>query len=196
MDMQKTKKAWYKRVWLWVGLVILLFIIVGAAGSGSRGTVNTTPASNSTSSSSAAAKTQRPTAKVGDTVTIGGDQGLAVKLMQVIDPAESSNQVVSSDAGKRFVGLKVQITNNGSSSYKDDANNNLTLIGSDNQSYTATFADISGCTNFSSGQYTLAKGSSATGCVVYQVPNGVKPSKVQFTTNSGFSGDTREWSIQ
>ena len=181
------------------GLAAIVVIVIAMATGGSHTTVNNQPASvsntsstgSSGSSSSQSAKTA--TAKVGDTVNVGGSQGLAVKLVSIIDPAQAGDQYTTPDAGKRFVGVKVEITNNGTSAYQDDANSNLTLIGSDGQSYTFDSSNIAGCTNFSYGNYTLAAGTSATGCVVYQVPDGVKAAKVQFAANGGYSGDTGEW---
>lgn len=200
MDGVKPKKRFYKRVWFWVVVVVFGLIVVAAAHGGTS--VNNQPASVSSSSSSgsnsgsSSQPAQAAAAKVGDTVNVGGAQGLAVQMVQVIDPASSDNQYSTPDAGKRYVGVKMQITNKGTSAYKDDANSNVTLIGSDNQSYTFDVSGIAGCTNFSNGEYTLASGASATGCVVFQVPDGVKPAKIQFATQAGFSGDTGEWVVQ
>ena len=201
MDGVKPKKPFYKRVWFWVVAVVVVIVVATAASHGGT-TVNNQPASvsNSSSSGSGSSSSSQPakaaTAKVGDAINIGGGQGLAVKLVQIIDPASGDSQFATPDAGKRFVGVKVQITNNGTSAYKDDANNNLTLIGSDNQSYTSDVNSIAGCINFSNGEYTLGAGASATGCVNFQVPNGVTVAKVQFTPNAGFSGDTGEWLVK
>jgi hypothetical protein len=173
-------------------LVVVVLGIVGAASS--HPSVNTTPAKAGTASSSSTAS-KATTAHVGSAVNIGGSKGLAVTLTQVIDPATGADQYTTADAGKRFVGVALKIVNNGSSAYSDDANSNLTLIGSDNQSYTPDFSAISECTNFSNGQYTIAPGESTTGCDTFQVPNGVTTAKVQFTSESGFSGSTGEWLV-
>lgn len=34
----KPKKAWYKRVWVWIGIIVLIAIIGSAAGSGNKDT--------------------------------------------------------------------------------------------------------------------------------------------------------------
>ncbi len=133
------------------------------------------------------------TAHVGSAINIGGGNGLQVTVQQIIDPASSGNQYLSADAGKRFVAVKLQIVNKGTTAYNDNANNNVSLVGTDNQNATLSFYPITECTSFSSGTYTLSAGASATGCVVFQVPNGVNTAKVQFQTNSGVSGSTGEW---
>jgi hypothetical protein len=177
--------------------IIVVLIVVGiiAAANGSKGgntSVTTTPASTSSTTTKS---TTNATAHVGSTLDIGGSSGLAIDLQQVIDPAQGADQFTTPDAGKRFVATLFQITDKGTGAYTDDANSNVTLIGSDNQSYTADFNSVSECTNFSSGQYTLASGESATGCVIFQLPDAIKPAKVQFQTESGFLGDTGEWLI-
>lgn len=192
------KSNWFARhkILSVVVALVVLVIIVAAAGGSSKSNVNTTPAKTTTTQKSSNQNTKAATdAHVGAVLNIGGSKGLAVTLQQVMDPATSDNQYITADAGKRFVAVKLQIQNNGQASYQDDANNNVTLIGSDNQSYTADFDPISGCTNFSNGEYTLAAGESATGCVVFQVPNGVKAAKVQFQTISGLSSSTGKWLV-
>ena len=100
-------------------------------------------------------------------------------LTQVIDPATGADQFATPDAGKRFVATVLTIKNIGGSAIQGDANSDGSLIGSDNQTYTADFNDVSGCTNFNSGSYQLAPGESADGlrCVpgayldhAFQVP--------------------------
>jgi hypothetical protein len=178
------------------GIIVLIIIISVAVSNGTKPTVtNTATNTGSTSSSKKSSSSSSTTAHVGSTVDIGGSKGLAVTLTQVIDPATGSDQYTTADAGKRFVAAEVKIVNNGTAAFSDDANSDMTLIGSDNQSYTADFDTVSECTNFNSGQYTLAPGESSTGCVVFQVPNGVNTTKVQFQTQSGLSQSTGEWLV-
>ena len=179
------------------GIVVLIIIISVAVNSASKPTVTTTATTASTSktSSSSKASSTAATAHVGATVDVGGSKGLAVTLNQVIDPASGADQYTTADAGNRFVAVDVKIVNNGTAAFSDDANSDVTLIGTDNQSYTADFDSVSECTNFNSGQYTLAPGESSTGCVVFQVPDGVNTAKVQFQTQSGLSQSTGEWLV-
>lgn len=173
-------------VFWWILLAMLVF------------KTSTVPTVTTTASPSSSQTTPTPTpttAHVGSAIKIGGNSGLAVTVQQIIDPASSGNQYITAEAGKRFVAVKLQITNNGSSPYSDDALNNVAIIGSDNQNATVSPYPITQCTNFNNGQYTLAVGESATGCVNFQLPNGVQPAKVKFTSNSGFSGSTGEWLV-
>lgn len=206
MSEEPTKKRnWFaKHKILTVIGVLVLLVIIGSALSSSTSPTVTTTGSNSktgnTSNNSSSSNNSQPaaqTAKIGSTVNIGGSKGLAVTLVKVIDPATGNPDDDSTpDPGKRFIAIDLNIVNNGTASFQDDANNNVTLIGTDNQSYTADFDNVTECTNFSSGQYTLAAGESTTGCVVFQVPDGVNTAKVQFQTTSGLSSSTGEWETQ
>jgi len=199
--MSSKEKGFFRRhkvLSVFGGIVVLIIIISVAVSNGSKPTVTTTAVASTSKTSSISSKsssTASTTAHVGSTVDIGGSKGLAVTLTQVIDPATGSDQYTSADAGKRFVAAEVKIVNNGTAAFSDDANSDMTLIGSDNQSYTADFDTVSECTNFNSGQYTLAPGESSTGCVVFQVPNGVNTAKIQFQTQSGLSQSTGEWLV-
>jgi hypothetical protein len=199
MSKDKTNKGWFGRhkALTIVGVIVVLIIIGGVASGGNKTTVNTTASktSTSTTSSKSSSSSSTTTAHVGSTVNVGGSKGLGVTLTQVIDPASGADQYTTADAGKRFVAADLKITNNGTAAFSDDANSDVTLIGSDNQSYTADFDNVSECTNFNSGQYTLAPGESSTGCVVFQVPDGVNTAKVQFQTQSGLSQSTGEWLV-
>lgn len=136
-------------------------------------------------------------AHVGAAVTITGLTGekATITLQQLIDPAQGGDILASPDAGKRFVGAKFLIANAGSGSLSDDANNDATLQGSDQQSYTSDVNAIAGCTNFSEGQYTLAPGASVVGCVTFQLPTGVTAARAQFNISSGFGGQTAQWEV-
>lgn len=197
MSKQPKESNWFGRhkILTIIGVLLVIVIVITAINSGNKTTVNTT-ATSSNSKSSSSKSSSSATAHVGSTVNIGGSKGLAVTLNQIIDPASGADQYTTADAGKRFVAVELKIVNNGSSSYSDDANSDVSVIGSNNQSYTADFDSVSECTNFNEGQYTLASGENITGCVVFQLPNGINVSKVQFQTEEGLSQSTGQWSVQ
>ena len=119
----------------------------------------------------------------------------AVKLLAVQDPAQPGDSFSTPDAGKRYVGVELQITNQTKGNDSDDANNNTSLVGSNRQVYSSDVASIAGCTNFDSGNYTLEQGSTEIGCVTFQVPNGVTIAKVNYNPNSGFSTNNAIWTL-
>lgn len=190
-EVRQARSVMKWRLFAAAALFALVGFSVSACSAGGSG-VDTKPAA---SSSSAPSATAHPIAHVGSLIDVGGSHGLGITLTQVIDPAQGADQFTTPDAGKRFVAVELSIKNNGSATYSDDANNDTSVIGSDNQSYTADFDSVSECTNFNDGDIRLAAGESISGCVVFQLPTGINAVKVQYTPDSGFSGSTGEWQV-
>ncbi|MGO9457072.1 MAG: DUF4352 domain-containing protein [Acidimicrobiales bacterium] len=115
-----------------------------------------------------------------------------VQLDAVIDPARGASTFDVPPSGTRFVAAVFAVTNKGTSVYTNDANNDASVIGSNDQQYTASFYTLSGCTNFDYGLVNLQPGAQLTGCVSFAIPNGVGVSRVQWASTSGF-GSTVVW---
>jgi hypothetical protein len=144
--------------------------------------------------------TTTPTASkghVGATINLSGSSGASadVTLTQIIDPAQGGDQYTTPDDGKRFVGAVMTIKNVGTSAFTGDAASNSTIMGSDGQIYTPDFNSLAGCTDFDNGQYQLGAGESATGCVAFQIPNGVTVVKFKFNPDAGYASDFGEWAV-
>ncbi len=118
-----------------------------------------------------------------------------VTEMSVIDPAKGADQFTLPNAGNRFVAVKVKVTDTGSKQISDDANLNMTIVGSDGQTYSADFSNVLGCTNFDSGSYHLSSQQSSVGCVVFQVPVKVKVSDVEWSPSGGFGSSFGTWKV-
>ncbi len=136
---------------------------------------------------------------VGSTLALTDSSGdkTNVTLNQVIDPATGSDGPPTDASGNpttsSYVATVVTITNTGSQPIQDDANSDAALIGSDGQDYTADFDDVSECTNFNDGEFSIEPGESTTGCVVFVLPAGVNPAKVQWTPDLG--GNFGQWLV-
>jgi hypothetical protein len=109
---------------------------------------------------------------------------LAVKANGYVDPATPQYAGFGPAAGSRLIAVKVTLAGQGPGTISSDANANMTLIGTDGQAYTADFGAVTECTNFSHGNYTLFRGDSERGCVVFKVPDGVRVNSVQFALNN------------
>lgn len=135
----------------------------------------------------------RPIAHVGDTLNLAriGEGQIAVLLMQIINPATVRDGL--GDLDKTYVATRLTITNTGTSTIVGDANNDVSLVGSDDQIYPADFTGVTECTNFTYGQFLLAVNQSVTGCVTFALPPGVTPVKVKYAPSSGISHDVGEW---
>jgi len=195
--------------WVLVGLVVL-------AGCGSAKTstkaISTTTSPPTVGTATTVATTTAPTAPpttpaptappttaelahIGSTIAVKGltGPGADVTLLAIIDPASGADEFTTPSAGSRFVGVKWEIKTTGSGTLSDDANNDTSLIGSDDQTYQPDFSTIAGCTNFDDGMYTIPSGQESIGCVTFQVPDAVKPAKVQFSLGGGFGGVAGQW---
>ena len=133
---------------------------------------------------------------VGAAISLQTTQGvqLIVTLEHVVDPARATLGE-KPPPGTRFVAVKLTVTDRSASrDLSDSADDNVTVVGSNNETYTSYLAGASGCTNFDNGQYRLGPGESATGCVMFPVPEAVRVSEVKWTTDSGF-GNWGEWKV-
>lgn len=185
---------------------LLVAAAVGLAGCGSVSTkaASTTvgtaapPAAASTipiAPPSTPSPTTAQLAHIGTAIAVKDADGnpALVTLVAVMDPATGADQFTVPKAGSRFVGVEFRIDNTGTSALSNDANNDASAIGSNDQTYSADFDSIAGCTNFNDGDYSLPPGQVSTGCVTFQLPLGIKTSKVQFSPSGGFGGVTGQW---
>jgi hypothetical protein len=144
-----------------------------------------------------------PIATTPTAVTLGTSEtvhdfdgdAVAVTLSQVVDPATALSDTDVPSSGDRFVAVELSISNTSSQEIEDDANNATMVTGSDGETYTASFAGVTQCTNFEEeiGYVDLKPGASTTGCVVFQLPTSVTVQSVSFSLAPGYL-DTAEWS--
>lgn len=137
--------------------------------------------------------TPKPVAHVGGTLNLMriGEQEIAVTLTDVINPATVPHGW--GDPGKTYIATKLTIANAGTTTIVGNGNSDVVVIGSDNRDYRADFATVTECKNFTYGWFLLAAGASTTGCVVFALPPGVTPAKIQYRPSSGISRDVGEW---
>jgi hypothetical protein len=182
-----------------IGAVVVASIAISALTSHGNG-VSTTPSGNSATTAAAAspaATHKAAPAQVGSYFDVqdGSGNTYRVTLVKIIDPAQGADQYTAPDSGKRFVGAVFKIKALSGSPQDEDANNDAALVGSNGQTYTADIDGIIGYTNFSNGMIQVAQGSTSTGAVTFQVPDGVKVTEVQWSASSGF-GSTVQWNVR
>ena len=185
---------WFRNILAGIGAVVVVSIVLSHLSSGGDGvstTASATSGSASTSPSSAAP------AGIGSSFDLQDSSGDAyrVTLVKVIDPAQSSNPYITPDNGTRFVAAVFTVKALSGSPQDEDANDDAALTGSNGQSYSATFASITGYTNFDNGVIHVAQGETVTGSVTFELPDRVKVVNVQWTTSAGF-GSTTQWDVR
>ena len=133
---------------------------------------------------------------VGTTLPVSDSSGtkLDVTVQKVIDPASGANKYSKPASGKHFIGVQLRVHNAATTTYQNNANNETTLVLSNGKTRDADYNPIADCGNFDNGQIKLASGTSSTGCVTFQVPNGDKVTTVRYG-NKVFPGTTAEWRL-
>jgi len=101
----------------------------------------------------------------------------------VRDPVSGANEFEAPKPGSRFIAVALSLADHGSVSIESDADVDATVIGSNDQAYMAVFDETPGCTNFNAGDYSLLPGGNETGCVLYELPEGVDVQAVRFGLN-------------
>lgn len=121
------------------------------------------------------------------------DDPLTVTATQVVDPATAASSVTP-NTGDRFLAVEVSLADGSSDeSVSGDANYSMTVTGSDGNTYVANFATVSECSNFNDGYFDVSPSeSSATGCVVFELPTSVTVQTIQFSLAPGYL-DTAAW---
>ena len=173
------------------GFFVVIIVIAAIAGSGNH-TVTTGQAGSTPSSAPAASKAATSTARVGSVITLTGNSSgekMAVAVTKIISHAQPADQFSTPDPGKRFYAVQFRLDDTGTAAYSDSPSNGAAVVDSAGQSYQSTVYDVAGCESFP-GTENIAAGDKGLGCIVFQVPEGAKITKVQFTLDSGFGPQT------
>jgi hypothetical protein len=115
-----------------------------------------------------------------------------VTLNRVIDPAQGVN--TTPVAGDRTVGAVYTITPVSGSPRGENAITNASLLGANGHVYRANTGQVAGYGNFSNYDISVAPGSSTTGAITYQVPDGVRISETHWAAHAG-RGTINRWAV-
>lgn len=184
-----------RRVLIAMSAAGLAAVLAGCMATSS--TVNTT-AANTTKAAAGATPSKAAALKpaaVGDSVGVAGFQGskLTVQLVKLFPNAQGADQFTNPDSGKQFYAAQLRITNTASSAWSDSPDNCVKLKDAAGQQFQSDLSDVTAGQSF--GSVNLAPGDSVLGVVVFQVPTGDKPVKLQFTPNSGMADSTAQWNL-
>lgn len=172
----------------------LLLLAASAACKSTTSTVSTTVVSGS-AVASAAASAPVKAAGLGDTITVSGFNGekLTVTLVKVFPDAKGADEFTTPAAGKVFYAAQLRIVNAGAKAYSDSPDNSVVLKDASGQQFQSDLASVTAGQSF--GSVNLAAGDSVLGVVVFQVPSGDRPVKLQFTPDSGMADHTAQWNL-
>ena len=142
------------------------------------------------------AETEPSTAAVGDALTLHGNSDeleVRVTLLRVRDNAKSSNEFLQPDAGNRYVAFQLRLENLGSEVYDDSPSNGAAVIDTQDQEFTADFANV---VEPALGSPTIRSGDRRVGWITFEVPKASKLRTFQFTLDSGFAPEAGEWALR
>jgi len=184
--MGQNKKAWYKRVWVWVIIVIAIAAIGGAMGGNKDNAATNTGNTSGSQSEKAEEKTEF---KVGETATFD-DKSITVTDIQ--RNYDTGNQFAQPESGKEFVIVTVNITNNSNSSL-DYNTFEFKMQDSNGVQQSEAFTALSeGKLNSGS----LAKGGKVTGKLAYEVPKDDAGLKLLYQNFSFFDNKAITFNLQ
>jgi hypothetical protein len=155
----------------------------------------TAPAPSPSRASASPSPTQQQQAHVGDQFTVALENGTKyeVMLLRVDQQASPANEFEAAQPGHHLAAAQFRVS--ATTSVDENANNNATATGSDEQAYTSSIASVAEGTNFANGQIRLQSGGRLVGWVTFELPDGVRITKVQWTPASGFSAQAAEWLV-
>lgn len=177
-----------------VGATLLLLAALAACKS-TTSTVNTTAQSSGPAVTMSASTAAPKAAGLGGTIAVAGFGGekLDVTLVRVFPDAKGADEFTTPAAGKVFYAAQLRIVNAGAKAYSDSPDNSVVLKDASGQQFQSDLASVTDGQSF--GSVNLAAGDSVLGVVVFQVPSGDKPVKLQFTPDSGMADHTAQWNL-
>jgi len=158
--------------------------------------VNAIPSEPSAVPSDTPTPTEDLTGPIGTTYTDTSTDGTeySVTLTKVTDPGKPTDPEFNTpDPGKRYIAVRFVIKGLAGTA-SDDVYTQTVAIGSDDQTYEGDYTDVDGCTSFNSGEFKVTPGHQAIGCIMFQVPKGVKVASVQWGSSMS-SSQPATWTV-
>jgi len=155
--------------------------------------LSSTPPS-SVSGSSSSTTTSLPA--VGSTLSLrdgeGSSEEFTVTLLRVVDPARPASASDAPPAGDSLAEVVVKVTGV-SGAYNDDAAGAVTILGDDDDTYSAGADRLKGCPK--AGLFTVTAGKSVTECVAIVIKKTVRVASVEFTPGGGIGSTIGQWKV-
>lgn len=163
--MSQNKKPWYKRVWAWIGIVVLLGIIGSAMAP--RDTPQVVDGSSAAESTGADTTTPEQTAfKPGETIAFDGKQ---VTVSAPERNWNSGNEYITPSSGNEFMKVQVTIKNDSSS---EAMYNTFDWKLQDSKGVIKDVAAVAFTVDGALNSGQLAPGGEVAGFLVFEVPAG------------------------
>jgi hypothetical protein len=162
MNKNSNSKPWYKRFWVWVGIIVLVSIIANALAP--KDTPKVADGSSSSSSTTTEQKSEQIVFKPGDVIEFDG------KKVTVSAPERnwsSGNEYITAQSGNEFVKLQVTIENDSSS---EAMYNTFDWKLQDSKGVIKDVASVAFTVDGALNSGQLASGGKVAGFLVFEVP--------------------------
>lgn len=159
--MNQNKKPWYKRIWVWIGIIVLVGMVSSAASP-----KDTPKLASGASPTSTEKKDEQTVFKPGDTIEFDG------KKVTVATPERnwnSGNEYITPQDGNEFVKVQVTIENNSST---DAMYNTFDWKLQDSKGVIKDVASVAYMVDGALNSGELAPGGKVAGFLVFEVPTG------------------------
>lgn len=178
-----------------VTIILMAALAAVAAGCGTTATKSPEQTqSPGTATSSPSPPSSQSQGQVGDKFTVtSGDAKYDVTLLSVDQQARPESEYGSAKAGHHLAATQLRVT--AITSTDENSTNSVTVTGTNEQAYGASLTAVAAGTNFASGRILLQPGSSLVGWVPFELPDGVRIARVQWTPAAGFGSHSAEWRV-
>lgn len=133
---------------------------------------------------------------LGEEATLSALEGeMKVRVTKVIDPLPNP-ATERPKAGRRFVGVRVTLTNVGDEAYRDAPLNGSMLVTDLPKAANPTILIGGGCPSRLGTKLRMPAGSKKALCLPFQVKKKAKISAFRFRLNSGYGPETGEWAVE
>jgi hypothetical protein len=167
---------------------------ITVAAGGNHGTAP--PRASSPSPAATGAAPAGTTAILRTAVSLTGiDAGsqASVTVMKVVDPATVNGDTPA--PGSRYVAIQVQIDNTGARVIDDSPDNCANLLDASGIKLDATPVLAVTAGPVFPATIRLRPGHKTMGYTVFEVPKSFKVTRVRFTMDSGYAGDSGQWTV-
>lgn len=182
-----------RTVALMAALAAFAFLTMGASSCGTTST-KTQPDTSNGAASTPHPSSPRSAARVGDSITLAGQNGLRVKVtLEDVQRHVRVDQFDAPDPGKKLIGVDLLMRNVSGVQYDDSPSNGAELVLGDDSQADATITTSGSCD--SPSDVKLAPGEARRICIPFTAPDGVGAKTFQMTLDSGFGPQAGEWRL-
>ena len=133
---------------------------------------------------------------LGEEATLSALDGeMKVRVTKVIDPLPNP-ETERPKPGRRFVGVRVTLTNLGKKAYRDAPLNGSMLVTDLPKAANPTILIGGNCPSRLGTKLRMPAGSKKSLCLPFQVKKKAKISAFRFRLNSGYGPETGEWAVE